>query len=332
MIQSLYITENGLFLKKRSNRIVVRRGKEIVQEIPFLDLKRIVIFGHTQVSTQLLKSLSEKGVDVAFLTANGRFKFRIVSETSKNIYLRMAQHDRHRDQAFKLHLGRILVRSKIRNQRGLLLRSRRNRPDIFLDNEITALGKWGKMVDTKETVEKIMGLEGMASKTYFQAYGKLLKNEFKFTNRAYHPPPDPVNALLSFGYMLLYNELNSLIEACGFDPFLGFLHSPRYGRSSLATDLIEELRSPVIDRLTLYLINKNVIKLNQFNPEGNGVRMDDKARNGYLRNYEKFMTASFIDARTRKRMYFRKIIKDRIQKLENCLLDNSEYQPYVFYG
>lgn len=332
MIKTLYITKNGLFLKKRSNRIIVRRGKETIQEIPFLDLKRIVIFGHTQVSTQLLKSLSEKGIDVAFLTGNGRFKFRIVPETSKNIYLRMAQHDRHRDQTFKLRLGKILVQSKIRNQRGLLLRSRRNRPDVFLDDEITALGKWEKKVDAKENVEKIMGLEGIASKTYFQAYGKLLKNEFVFTKRAYHPPPDPVNALLSFGYMLLFNELNGLIEACGFDPYLGFLHSSRYGRASLATDLIEELRSPVIDRLTLYLINKNMIKLNQFNPEDNGVRMDDNARNGYLKNYEKFMTASFIDARTRKRMHFRKIIKDRVQKLENCLLNKEEYQPYVFYG
>jgi len=113
--------------------------------------------------------------------------------------------------------------------------------------------------DTSEkcTEESLAGLEGIGSRVYFEAYGKLLLGGFEFSKREYYPPPDPVNALLSFGYMLLFNELSSLLEASGFDVFLGFLHSTKYGRASLATDMMEEFRSPIADRFVIYRLSDN---------------------------------------------------------------------------
>lgn len=178
-----------------------------------------------------------------------------------------------------------------------------------------------------------MGAEGYASTVYFKAFGELIRGDFKFEKRDYYPPPDPVNALLSFGYMLVFNELSSILEAFGFDIYLGFLHSTRYGRESLATDMIEELRSPVVDRLVLYLINLGVIKPTSFTPtDGKGVRMDENAKKAYLKNYEKFMTASFIDYKTRERTTFRDIIRKNALQLEKCLLNNEEYKAFVFYA
>ena len=132
--------------------------------------------------------------------------------------------------------------------------------------------------------------------------------------------------------MMIFNELSSLLEAFGFDVYLGFLHSVRYGRASLANDLMEELRSPVVDRLVLFLINVGAIKPDQFIPKGNqAVLMSDKARETYLNNYEKFMTAGFRDAKRKKQTNYREIIKERVLDLERVLLRNAEYSPYIFY-
>lgn len=333
-MQTIYVTDNGLQLKRKSNRIALKKDGKIIEEIPILDLKRILIFGNNQLSTELIRYLAGKGVEIAFLSSHGRFKFRIVPETSKNIYLRMAQHDCYRDRDFRVRFSKTVVEGKLRNQRSLLLRGQRNRPDMDLQEPIKLLQAYTQQVHDKASVEEVMGLEGNGSKVFFDGFGRLLLGGFEFVKREYYPAPDPVNALLSFGYMLLFNELSSILEASGFDIFLGFLHSTRYGRASLATDMIEELRSPVVDRLVLYLINKGVVKPSQFGKEEEkkGVRMDEEARTAYLANYEKFMTASFQDQRTRKQNTFRDVIKEQVMNLERSLLNKIEYKPYVFYS
>ena len=333
-METIYVTDNGLMLRRKSNRIVLKRDGKTVEEIPILDLKRILIFGSNQLSTELMQYLAGKGIEVAFLSTSGRFKFRLVPETSKNIYLRMAQHDRYRDTEFRVGLSRVIVKAKLKNQRGLLVRYQRNRPDVELESSMTALKDFLDRADKANSVEELMGVEGTGAKAYFDAFGKLVSGGFEFSKREYYPAPDPVNALLSFGYMLLFNELSSQLEACGFDIFLGFLHSTKYGRASLATDLIEELRSPVIDRLVLYLINKEAIRPNQFAEVENrkAVRMDDAARKIYLSNYEKFMTSSFQDPATGKQKSYRGVLREKVLGLERTLLDGVAYTPYVLHS
>lgn len=333
-MHTIYVTDNGLQLKRKSNRIVLKKENKVIEEIPILDLKRIMIFGNNQLSTELMRYLAGKGIEVAFLSSQGRFKFRLVPETSKNIYLRMAQHDRYRDQDFRIRFSKAIVETKLKNQRSLLVRYQRNQPEVKLQPHISALRNYVQLVAQKCTVDEIMGIEGIGSKVYFEGYAKLLLGGFEFTKREYFPAPDPVNALLSFGYMLVFNELNSLLEACGFDVFLGLLHSTRYGRASLATDMIEELRTPVVDRLVLYLINKGAIKTSQFaSPEDKkGVRMNDQSRKTYLANYEKFMTACFEDPNSKKRRNYRGIIKEKVMGLERAILNRGDYVPYLLHS
>ncbi len=331
-METIYLVDNGLLLKRKSNRIVLKKDGKIVEEIPILDLKRIVIFGNNQLSTELMRYLAGRGIEVAFLSSTGRFKFRVVPETSKNIYLRMAQHDRYRDSAFRVSISRTIVKAKIKNQRSLLVRYQRNRSEVDLKKSLDALKNLVERTEQPDNIDGLMGVEGIASKTYFEAYGKLLAGGFEFSKREYYPAPDPVNALLSFGYMLLFNEFGGLLEACGFDIFLGFLHSTKYGRASLSTDMMEDLRSPVIDRLVLYLVNKGAIKSLQFSEvEGKkGARMDDAARKTFLSNYEKFMTARFLDSPTGNQTCFREVVKAKVLGLERAVLNRAEYMPYVF--
>ena len=135
------------------------------------------------------------------------------------------------------------------------------------------------------------GSEKYAGRVYFEAYGKLLLNGFEFNARVYHPPPDPVSAMLGFAYMLLLGEISGLLYAFGFDPYMGFLHDLEYGREYLNSDITEKLRSPVADRLVMYLINRNAVKISQFTKSNKGVRMTDESRKNFLLNYDNFMTA-----------------------------------------
>jgi CRISPR-associated protein Cas1 len=330
-MQTLYITDNGLQLKKRSNRIAVKKNGKITKEIPILDLKRVIIIGNSHLTAELMRYLAGKGIEVAFLSSSLRFKFRIVPQTSKNIFLRIAQHERYRDKNFRLRISRIFIKTKLKNQKSFLVRYQRNQPDVNLGKYIKLLVNCASKVDNKDSIEGLMGIEGASARGFFEAYGKLIKKEFEFKKREYHPPPDPVNAMLSFGYMLVFNELSGLLEACGFDIYIGFLHSIDYGRASLANDLMEELRSPVIDRLVLYLINKSIIKKTSFKSCSKGVLMEDSARNSFLANYENFMTAPFLDIRTKKSINYRKVLQQRVYEIERTVLNNYDYKPFVLY-
>lgn len=331
-MQTIYITENGIQLKKRSNRIAVKKGGKIVKEIRTTDLKRILIFGNNQITSELMRFLAGKGIEAAFLSTRGKFQYRLVPELPKNAFLRIAQHDRFKDENFKVRFCKSIVHGKITNQRIVLIRYNRNRPGVDLSNEIESLKNSIQRVEEMKTVDQLRGVEGNASKIYFKSYGKLLLNGFEFKKRIYHPPPDPVNAMLGFGYMLVFNELSSLLEAFGFDVYTGFMHGISYGRKSLASDVIEELRSPITERLVLYLINKGMIKTTQFSFVDNGVKMDDQSRNNFLANYESFMTGSFLDSKTRTSKNFRQILRERVEALEEVIINGSNYRPFLLYS
>ena len=331
-METLYLIDNGLYLKRRSQRIVVKKDGKNLREYHIHGLKRIVVFGNNQLTTELLRTLAAKGVDVAFLSGRSRYKFRLVSENSKNVYLRVAQNDRYRNDTFRLELARTLVRAKIRNQRALLVRYRRYRKDDGLHAVLARLKQLGTDAQSGADLDKTRGYEGIASRMYFAAFGLLLKHGFVFEKRLYRPSPDPVNAMLSFGYTLVTNELLGLLEAHGFDVHIGFLHGLRYGRASLATDLVEEFRAPLVDRLVLYLVNKGVVRVEHFHlsPKGE-MRMKERTLKNFLKNYERFITAPFKEPGAERKTDFRSIFRRQVRRMEATLLDGRNYKPYAFY-
>ena len=331
-MESLYITDNGLVLKRRCGRIVAKKSGKSICEYRINRLRRLVIFGNNQVTTDLLSYLAKHGIDVSYLTARGRLKFHLVSPHSRNIFLRIAQFENFKDESFCLRLAQAIVRTKIRNQRAILMRYKPYREPGTLDRSAVILDEYARRSLEANSLDQLRGFEGNATKKYFKTYGSLIKSDFTFTGRKYHPPPDPVNALLSFGYTLVTNELVGLLEAHGFDPFIGFFHKLRYGRVSLATDLVEQFRAPVIDRLVLYLINKKVMSPRDFQRTDNGrIQMTRSALKTYLANYEQFVSSHFKDKHLSRRMNFRKIFKQQVRMLEGLLLHNAEYTPYLFY-
>ncbi len=132
----------------------------------------------------------------------------------------------------------------------------------------------------------LLGIEGLAAKIYFGVFSYLILNPahtFNFSGRNKRPPKDAVNALLSFAYSLLTADTTAALETVGLDAYMGFYHTLRPGRASLALDMIEELRAYICDRFVLSLINRKQIHSNHFFYQGEeAVQLTDEGRKIFL--------------------------------------------------
>ena len=138
--------------------------------------------------------------------------------------------------------------------------------------------------------EILRGIEGNAANLYFSVFNDLIlrdKQDFEFKSRQRHPPIGKVNALLSFAYTILAHDCASALESVGLDAYVGYLHSDRPGRQSLALDLMEELRAVYADRFVLTLINNRVIKKSDFDEKENGVTfLNENGRKIFLNSWQ----------------------------------------------
>ncbi|MGH2628785.1 MAG: CRISPR-associated endonuclease Cas1, partial [Anaerolineales bacterium] len=260
-------------------------GQAKAADIRLFDLERLVVVGPVQFSTQALALLLDRGIDVSFLTSHGRIRGSLVSGQSRNVYLRLAQFERWREPAFRLALSRHVVTAKVTAQLHVVLRYERNHPGRLEAGAGEQLRQLLEKVPEADSVESLQGLEGAAAAAYYRQFGRMLTT-VGFPGRKKHPSTDPANALLSLGYVILGNEIAARLEARGFDPAVGFLHGLRYGRQSLALDLVEAFRQPVVDRLTLRLLNLRQLVPDDFEGGERGLLLKPDALKTYLGLYE----------------------------------------------
>ncbi|MCL0098500.1 CRISPR-associated endonuclease Cas1 [Dehalococcoidia bacterium] len=329
-MSTLYLTEQGSKLRKTSKRLVVEKDSTTLLEVPAHQVDRVLIFGAVQMSTQAIGFLLDSGIEVSFLSMNGRLKGRLVPAESKNVFLRLAQYERSKNEEFKLWIARSIVEAKIRNQRTLVLRYQRNHPEANFSNELRTISDSLSSVRHKKAISAMMGLEGASTGAYFRCYARMVSQGFIFEKRTRHPPLDPVNALLSLGYVLITNELAALVESVGFDPFIGFLHGLRYGRQSLPLDMVEEFRHPVVDGLVLSLINKRSIKETDFHKEISGAFfLNKEAFKKFLTLYEDRMEKPFLDRESGSHTSYRRLFRTQVARMERAVLNKEEYKPFM---
>lgn len=327
---NLYLTEQGSVLRKKGGRLVVEKDGAALLDVECHRIGSVLVFGNVQVTTQAVQEMLGHGIEMAIFTRTGRLVGQITSPSTKNIDLRIAQFKRHEDEGFRAGLSAAIVKGKIKNSIQLLRGFVYNHPEVSLYDEIRELESSLESIVERPSAEALNGVEGMAARRYFSAFGKTLLSGFDFTGRLKRPPPDPVNALLSLGYTFVYNEISSLLDGMGFDPYLGYYHSVEYGRASLASDLQEEFRAPVVDRLTLRLVNNRVLTAADFyaNPKGSGVYLTRDGMKKYFAGYEDFMNAEFTHPETKDKTNFRKCFRIQIEKLASHIKGEKEYIPF----
>ncbi|MFH1195765.1 MAG: type I-C CRISPR-associated endonuclease Cas1c [bacterium] len=305
-LNTLYITSDDAYLRKERETFVVEVNNEKVFQAPTHSIENIVCFGFKALTPALMAYCAENNVGISYLTETGKFLARVYGAQQGNVLLRKAQYAISDDEFQSLKIARPIIAAKVSNYRNLLLRHQRNHPDSDKDDVESAAGIMGKRltnIEMCESLDELRGYEGECANMYFGVLSNLItvqQEDFLFNKRTKRPPLDPANALLSFLYAILSNDVRSALETVGLDPQVGFLHQLRPGRPSLALDIMEEFRAYLGDRIMLNLINLKQVTIKDFEIRESGeVRISDNARktvlNAYQKRKQEEITHPFLD-------------------------------------
>ena len=291
LLNTLYVTTPEAYLSKDGLNVVVSIQQQEVFRIPAINIEGIVTFGYMGASPGLMKLCSDSGISLTFLSPNGRFVSRVQGATHGNVLLRKAQYALSDDDEWSLHVAKLMIAAKIQNYRNILRRYIRDYGDCQeVDDAVRVLDANKRYALHAEDKTKLMGFEGIASNAYFEVLSKLILNQkeaFPFNGRNRRPPKDAVNAMLSLAYTLIANDCAAALETVGLDPYVGFLHALRPGRTSLALDIMEEFRAYLGDRFVLSLINKRQISPKDFLYQGDsGVILTDSGRKTFITSWQ----------------------------------------------
>ena len=287
LLNTLYVTTPDAYLSKDGEDVVVWVQQKEVFRIPALNVESIVMFGYMGASPGLMRLCADRGIALAFLSPGGRFIGRLQGQARGNVLLRKAQYRLADDETFSTAVARICIAGKIHNYRSILRRFERDygRHEA-VEAAVLEMDNAKRLVMKSSNKAAIRGLEGDAANCYFSVFPHLILNQkadFPFHGRSRRPPRDAVNAMLSLAYTLLTNDVASALEAVGLDAYVGFLHTLRPGRASLALDMVEELRAYLGDRFVLSLINRKQVTAADFLYQGEqGVTLTDNGRKTFL--------------------------------------------------
>lgn len=294
LLNTLYITQEDYYLSRERDNIVIKQEGKVIKRYPYRIIENIICFSYLGASPSLVRLCNENNISLSFLTPNGRFCGRFIGLTNGNVLLRREQYRIADDDGRSIEYARRNLLAKISNSRKYVLRFRRDhieKINVELFNEVDMeLLRSIELVTQVQDKDSLRGIEGNAATTYFRVFNELsLVNQevFQFKGRSKRPPLDCINAMLSFGYSLLTNECQAALETVGIDSYVGFFHTDRPGRASMALDLVEEFRSFIVDRFVFSLINKRQIAAKHFDFKENGsVLLNDKGRSVFIKNWQ----------------------------------------------
>jgi CRISPR-associated protein Cas1 len=278
----LYLLQQGTTLAISGEQLVIKRSQDILQSIQLPLLEYILLFGWVHITAPALRACLKSRVPITYLSRSG-FCYGRSLPLDWN-HLSLGDRQRAMPTTKSLEIARVMISAKLLNSRVLLLRQQRKRHSASLELAINSLSYYSQQAKIAETPDKLRGYEGAGAACYYLAFAECLSQEdFKFLGRTRRPPTNPVNAMLSFGYQILWNHLLALVELQHLDPFCGVLHTAHHGHAALVSDLIEEFRAPIADSLVLWLINSKVINIDaDFEYRDRGCFLNESGKRKFL--------------------------------------------------
>ncbi len=277
LLNTLYITNENAVLSLDGETVYVEVDKQKVGQFPLHTIEQIVSFSYYGATTMLISKCIENNIGMSFYNPNGKFLYRVNGKNNGNVFLRKEQYRISDSVEKSFEVAKNFIIGKVHNSRWTLdrtLRDHKMRVSAdMIDKAIVTENNGIKLIKESNNLDSLRGIEGECASAYFDVFDELIlnqKEDFIFNGRSKRPPLDNVNAMLSFGYSLLANDCASALEGVGLDSYVGFMHRDRSGRQSLALDLMEELRSILVDRFVITLINTKQIKAENFDKQSNG--------------------------------------------------------------
>ena len=294
LLNTLYVTSENSYLALDGENIVIYDDKKELGRVPLHNLEGIVSFGYRGTSPALMGACAERNISLCYMTPQGKFLARVTGKVWGNVILREQQYASSKDEQVGLEIAQNCILGKVHNARWVLERAVRDHSMQIDAERVKKASEMLKnslmLIQNSTSRDELRGYEGEAASIYFSVFDELIlqqKKDFTFQGRNKRPPIDKMNAMMSFVYTLLTNMEASALECVGLDPCVGYLHTERPGRASLALDMMEELRSVLADRFVLSLVNKRMITAKNFTQKENGaVLLDDDGRKVILTEWQ----------------------------------------------
>lgn len=329
----IYVTSSSVQIGIEGGRIIIKNKDGIIRSIPRETVESISIFGRTGLSTAAIQFLLEKGLPVNFFSSKGKYFGRLESMNKGKEKIIKQQISVFENEEYSIELSRKIVSCKIRNQE-VVLRRYIKTMSPELQRNIDLMKFYRGKAETGSFVEQIIGYEGIAAKIYFDSLSMIIEPSFAFKGRSKRPPKDEFNSLLSMGYTLLLYEIYSMIQNEGMHPFYGIMHKSYSDNPALASDLMEEWRSIIVDSTVLSMIQGHEVSVDDFyREEGEeGVFIQNEALNKFINKFEKKLNSScsylVYDDRNRT---MREALQEQCRKLRESIISNKQevYVPVI---
>lgn len=286
----IYLLSEQTRLRQVGGRFLLEKNGRRAASVPMDEVECVIQGKSAEITTPAIYELLARNISIFYVDGRGRLlgqlgRMDLSWERSR------IQYDNFRDEKRQAELIRDIIRSKMDGQIELLRYYAKNKKDLELAYLADEVRKYKKKLATTASVNELRGLEGMASRKYFDGFPLILNQQlWEWNGRNRRPPEDPVNALLSYGYAFLEREVRLAILGARLDVRVGFLHSNNGRKDSLVYDLMEPFRQLIIDRFVLKLLNRG-----QFHPDNFsyddvlGCRIAEKARETWIHCYEEMM-------------------------------------------
>ncbi|WP_013334941.1 CRISPR-associated endonuclease Cas1 [Gloeothece verrucosa] len=330
---TLYITDQGSYLKAQGYQFHIFYQRELRCKIPVNQVSHIVLFGCCNITHGAVRLALTRRIPLLYLSQRGRYFGRLETEGQAKVEYLSQQVKRAENSEFTRLQAENIVRAKLNNSRVLLMRLNRRRSNSSVKQAIANLEKLRDNLPLANTMDELRGYEGKAATVYFQALGSLFQAPFTFEKRSKRPPTDPVNSLLSLGYTLLSQNMHSFVEAMGLHTHFGNLHVPRNNHPALVSDLIEEFRAPLVDSLVVYLVNKKIFTPEDFTPPDgrNGVYLHPDSLKKFLKHWEEKLHSEITHPYTQYKVSMRRCLELQVREYIACLMgDTDGYRPMLW--
>jgi len=329
----VYVHHPGAQVRKNGDVLEIHADDEKLGEARLEEVSALLLFGRVNATTPAIQELCRRGIPIAYLSSGGWLNGVLQGLPHRHIALRQQQFAAASDPDRCLRIARPIVRAKLLNMRTLL---RRNASPELASRALRSIRNEARLALRAETMDQLLGHEGAGSRTYFEGFPHMVKGSpeilerFAFDSRTRRPPRDRMNALLSFGYAMLARELTQVAWTVGLDPYLGYLHAPRYGRPALALDLMEPFRPLVADSVCLTLVNNGEIQAHDFVERMGAVNLTRDGRSKVLLAIERRLAQEVTHPVFGYRVSYRRVFEIEVRLLARHLLGEIPvYHPLV---
>ncbi len=333
-LRTLYVQQQGAHIGCHGGRVVVSRNYQTLLDLPMHQIDQIFLFGQVHLSAAAMSACLWRRIPVHLFSGRGSYHGALLAVDGAEFNVERAQYSLLDNAPRRLAAAGAIVRGKLANSLALLRRHGANHSETALDDILARLDDAVRRTPDASEPDALRGIEGAAASAFFEGFARCLRGSLSFSHRNRHPPLDPVNSLLSFGYTLMLYQIHSALAAREIDPAVGIFHESGRGHPALASDLLEEFRAPVVDSLVLALANRQ-----QFSPddfyraagEPQPCLLKDEPRARFLQAFEEKLAECVRHPEASDPVDWRRVIELQVGRMRRFILgETSDYAAFVW--